>query len=570
MAIPSTTPQGFAPAQEPQEFERAVDRSLLPWAILAALIVVAAAELMYLGRGLTFNYDEWEYVLFRQGHALDVFLKPHNEHVSVIPIVVFKGLFSTVGIEHYGAYRLTNVLVVQACAVLVYLYGRPRIGAWYALVPAALVGFMGAATEDLFWPFEMSLEIPIACVIGGFLLLDRGGRWADVAVSALATVAAFCSGVGLAVLAALAVDIGGRPGRARRAWVVVVPAALYLAWWIPYRADVSIGQNIPFVPRFNVNSLAASARGLLALDAQWGPLLVVAVVGGVALTIGRGRGPNLRLVAVCVMAIGYWTSIALVRGADGNPDQGRYLFVGGTVVALAVVEMLRGRRLPEGRTAASITAVVTAGVCLASLQLMRDFLPYLRDPSRLTRAELGAVELARDTLPPELPLTQGRVPGGTVGLYLRARDAYGSAGGSEAELARAAPDARKVVDYYLVRGAALGLERSTGPLAVGGVLPSLAGSQRTALRRHRACTRVAPSAPGAGAQVAVPPGGIVVRPGTGTVSVGIRRFSDEFTALGAVSGPQQARLRLRSDRARRPWIAQAQGTTTFAICAAAS
>src|SRR5437868_6933615 len=84
-------------------------RTAGPWVVLGLLLVAASVELMYLGRHLFFNYDEWDYVLYRQGHAAKVFLTPHNEHVSVVPIIVFKILLKAFGLSHYGAERLVNV-----------------------------------------------------------------------------------------------------------------------------------------------------------------------------------------------------------------------------------------------------------------------------------------------------------------------------------------------------------------------------------------------------------------------------------------------------------------------------
>jgi hypothetical protein len=234
-----------------------------------------------------------------------------------------------------------------------------------------------------------------------------------------------------------------------------------------------------------------------------------------------------------------------------------------------VVELLRGRRLPAGRRAAAVTVILTAMVCLASLQLMRDLLPLMREKSRLLKAEIGAVELARDTLPPEMPLDQSRIPDGTVGLYLRARDAYGSPAASESELAAAAPDARKLVDFLLIKGAAPALEQSPDPFTVQGDAPLHVAAQSAEVRPADSCLRISPSVPDAAVDVVVPRSGLVVRPSRGAVEVGIRRFADEWTPAGEVGRPQQARLTMRPDRARAPWLAQARGSEPFSVCTAA-
>src|SRR4051794_39533379 len=104
-------------------------RGLAPWVLVSLLLLAVSVELMYLGRHLFFNWDEWEYVLYRQGHAPHVFLAPHNEHVSVVPIVIFKVLLKAFGLTHYWGARLVNVLVIELTALLTYVYARPRVGA---------------------------------------------------------------------------------------------------------------------------------------------------------------------------------------------------------------------------------------------------------------------------------------------------------------------------------------------------------------------------------------------------------------------------------------------------------
>jgi hypothetical protein len=49
--------------------------------------------MMYITRGGTFQYDEWDFVLNRRGHGLDTFLRPHNDHLAAVPGFIFKTLF---------------------------------------------------------------------------------------------------------------------------------------------------------------------------------------------------------------------------------------------------------------------------------------------------------------------------------------------------------------------------------------------------------------------------------------------------------------------------------------------
>src|SRR5687767_571505 len=76
-----------------------VDRLSTVGFLVAA--AAAAALLLHLGRGLTFFYDEWDWVFSRRTGAATAFLENHNGHLHAVPIVVYRLLFATVGLETY-------------------------------------------------------------------------------------------------------------------------------------------------------------------------------------------------------------------------------------------------------------------------------------------------------------------------------------------------------------------------------------------------------------------------------------------------------------------------------------
>src|SRR5947207_5143984 len=109
------------------------------------LLFAAAVVLLYAGRHLTFFYDEWDYVLGRRGSSVAAYLDPHNGHLSLFPVVVYKILFAIVGLRHYTPYRVAAIAVHLTCGVMLYTLARRRISPWLALVPTTLLLFMGTA-----------------------------------------------------------------------------------------------------------------------------------------------------------------------------------------------------------------------------------------------------------------------------------------------------------------------------------------------------------------------------------------------------------------------------------------
>ena len=98
---------------------------------------------------------------------------PHNEHLSLVPVLVYKLLFSTVGTDSYVPYRVAGLLLHCGVAALLFAYARRRVGELLALGAAAIVLFLGTAWPDVLWPFQIGFLGSLAAGIGALLALDR-------------------------------------------------------------------------------------------------------------------------------------------------------------------------------------------------------------------------------------------------------------------------------------------------------------------------------------------------------------------------------------------------------------
>src|SRR5512132_2677368 len=112
----------------------ALDHPRAPTVVMAGVLAIALVLLMYLDRGIGFFYDEWTFVLDRRGHDLGTFLKPHNEHIVVAPVIVYKTLFAVAGLGHHWPYFLVLLAMHLLLGLGVYLLVRPRAGAWPAVM----------------------------------------------------------------------------------------------------------------------------------------------------------------------------------------------------------------------------------------------------------------------------------------------------------------------------------------------------------------------------------------------------------------------------------------------------
>src|SRR5919199_2460546 len=131
------------------------------WIALAGLLAIAAVLLVHETRGTSLWFDEWTWALTRRGGDLDTFLKPHQGHLSLVGVIVYKALFATVGIDHSAPYRVVVTACHLACVALLFVYASRRVGGVLALLAAALILFFGPGWPDILWPFQLSWLIAL-------------------------------------------------------------------------------------------------------------------------------------------------------------------------------------------------------------------------------------------------------------------------------------------------------------------------------------------------------------------------------------------------------------------------
>ena len=246
-------------------------RARTPTLLLTVAVAASGGLILNYARHLTFISDDWRVMTSREGWGPDALLKPFNEHLIVGPTVVFKALVELFGMDSALPFFVVSIGLFLICAVLLYLYLVPRVGEWAALVGAVLVLFLGAAWEDLFWAFQMGFFGSVATGLGALIALDReddrGDRWACVLL--LASIA--CGGVGLAFLAAALADVAfGRRPRRNRAWVALVPLAVYAGWRLGWGetagSQISI-ETVQSLPRYVLDAAAAGTASILGREA---------------------------------------------------------------------------------------------------------------------------------------------------------------------------------------------------------------------------------------------------------------------------------------------------------------
>jgi hypothetical protein len=550
---------GRAPASTASE-------SRLWTAALAVAMVVAAALVLHAGRGTSFWFDEWNWIQDRRGWTLDALLAPHNQHLSLLPVLVFKLGFATVGLKSYLPYRLVLLALHLLTAGLLFAYARPRAGGALAFAAATVLLFLGTGWMDIVWAFQIGYVGSLAAGLGALLALDRGTRRGDLVAALLLTASLASSSLGLPVWAMAAVDVLARDGRAKRLPVLAVPAVLYLLWYAAYGSggDARLA-NVLQAPGFMADMAAGAAGALAGLGSDWGRPLALAIGALVAWRALTAAGRPWRLVALVVLPLAFWGLTALARAQFHEPAAPRYLYPGALFVLLVGAEAARGLRVTS-RRAFVLGSVVLAAITVANGGALLDGGGYLRDEASAVRGGLAAVQETGVAVPAGFQPAATDAPQITVGGY---RAAARDLGAPDLPRDPAADDrnARAAADATLIRAGEVSAAPAPGVTAPGPA-PAVEQATGATAAADAGCVLATATTAPATVTVAPPAGGLVVTPlPGGTATIAARRWGDGYgPALTTVASGAREAVTVRQDALPAPWHVQLTLTGAVRVC----
>lgn len=531
-------------------------------AVAAAAVVLALAEW-----GVTYFQDTWAFILDRQGLSAHSFFHPHNEHIVVLPVAITKLLLAVFGMTSNTPEQVAMALTLFAAAILLFAYVRRRTDDWLALIAAVLLLFLGSAWSVLLWPFENEFTLPIVFGLGMLLLLDRDDRGADRWACLTLSLAVISGSLGVCFVVAAFVDVVQR--RRHRGWgrayVFVVPLLLYLAWYVGWGHEAEHHvtlQNALTAPAYVMEGFASALDSLAGLSTipvgapgenDWGRPLLVGALGLVAFAQWRRPGIPRTFWPVAAAAVSYWllAAVNFVPGREASAT--RYVYAGAVFVLLIAAELLRPWRFSRtALIAIGAAALLAIGPNLAQ---MRNGGAWEKEQSVLTRADLGALEIARGTVAPTFTLGSPQTSGTAslaileAGKYFEAVDRWGSPAYTPAELEHAPAIGRKYADVVLGQALPVSVARVPGGF-------NAAKGCRRLPRGPEAETRLGPGA----IRLDVAPGP--------SVQFSLRRFATgEHPVLAPpVAGGSGIVMRIPRDSAPQPWFLHAEAEQPVRIC----
>jgi MFS family permease len=542
-----------------------------PALLLGAVLAISVALSLVLTSKMTFYQDTWAFLIERRDPSTESLFQPHNEHIVVLPVLIEQFFLRVFGMATARPEYVLLAVALAATAWLLYEYVKRRVGPWLALLAAILILCLGPAWEVLQWPFEIGFVGSMLFGIAMLLALERADRRGDIAACVFLILSFGFSSLGIpfALAACVVVLQGPRESWRDRAYVVLIPVALYAAWYLGWghaaESHLSL-RNVMTSPRFVADSMAVAVGSLSGLgtnpvggsaDPVWGRAMLVALI--VLLTFRQRRRPGFPsgLWPVAVAAIASWLLTAFNQFPGREPTASRYQYAAAIFVLMILANLFKDIRL--SRRGVIVAAALTLIAVGPNLVVLKDGRDELVQQSVLTRADTAAIEIARRTVDPNFELTTDVA--GTpslvniyAGKYLEAVDEYGSPAYSVDELLSAPAEGPIQADIVLAHALPISSTIRQGDYRAGAPgencvsFPSDEGAAAE-LPVSAGLTRIE-LAPG-------PPGAISLR----RFAVGGYPVSIEGTAGNSVTT-----LRIPRDTLSRPWYLHIDSEQAARVC----
>ena len=402
--------------------------------IVVAMALVAAVAIVGLAHSYTFYFDEWTFILSAPDWTWSTYLQPHNEHLVMLPRLIYAALLSTVGLRSYLPYMAALLALHATSAVLLFEIVRRRAGDLVAIACSAIFLVLGAAWENLLWAFQIAFVGSVACGFGMLLALDRPSNPRRMAAAALLLTGSLAfSDIGLVFAVAATVILVLVPARRRDlVWLAPV-AALFGAWYVAFGHTGTppnpppTAANVALVPLYTAWGLGESAAGLIGQGGSWGLPALVAVSLVVAVT-WRRRRPDPFALGVLAALVALYVVTGLGRAQLGyqQAGAGRYVYEGAAFWLILLGDT--ARNLPWRGTWRPALAACLFLACFSSATLLFSFAAAKGAQMQREVADLQALAHER----PDPCLNRGATADALVmpqvndpATYYRATDRYG-------------------------------------------------------------------------------------------------------------------------------------------------
>ena len=303
----------------------------VPVAVFVAVLIYAAWFWLHAGRAEWFYLDEWDFLARRKASHIGDLFRPHNEHWTTIPILVYRAFYWLFGLRDYFPYRLVVLVCYLAAAVLLYvLIRRSGVQSCIAVAAASAFALFGAGWENAIKPFEMTFTGGLVFGLVHLLLADHDGPFdrRDRLGLVAGLIGLMFSGIAVTMVAVVGLAVWLRRGW-RLALVHVAPlAAVYSVWWLTYGRTGKVrqlGVHHPSTVGSAIGFVVMGLRGAFAAIGHYaglGAVLALLLVGGLGLARSSVRDAARRAQLAAPLALLAGSIVFLAITAVGRSSFG--------------------------------------------------------------------------------------------------------------------------------------------------------------------------------------------------------------------------------------------------------
>lgn len=538
-----------------------------PWpSLLSLLVLLSTILLLVLGSKIGFFLDDWDLVIDRS--TASDWLLPHNEHIIVIPAALYQLSLSVFGMTAMPLHVIA-VGLFEASIVLLFFWMRPLVGEALSVLACAVMLFLGAATADLVWAFQIGYFGSVVGGLGALLLLRRSTTRSDVVACLLLVVSLLFSSMVIPFCAAAAVQIfcrgesrSGLGFLLRRSWVVLIPGIIFVIWWAgwghlaPNHMDL---ENVLKAPLYTLSALGyagAVLTGTFPLREAtesylWAlPGLLLA---GALIYLVRRRGnvpPEFWMGAAAALA--FWVLAGLNFSPGRDFASSRYQYPSAIFLLLVLAGAATGLR-PGPQLLKGLIALTVFSVTVNLAALIYLFGDTYKVYEGRNLSGMTALDISRATVSPDFRIGMDSDGDGaqlSAASYFAAVERYGTPAWNEQEIAEASADERERIDQILV----LALPVTTVPAAR---VTSDGGSCRTVAADPESPESIKVDSP------------LLYLSSRQNVPILLGRFGDGLNAAGwAVAAGTPTGYRIPADESGVPWRIGFRGKGAVTICSA--
>ncbi len=509
------------------------------WLLALGVLAAALGRILHLGRGTTFFFDEWNFLLDRNEISISNLLESHNGHLSAIPVAVYQFLLRLFGGGTYFPYRLLSALLHCLIALTAGLMVRRRAGFILSVATIVLIGFMGAGWQNWLWGFQIGMQLSVLSGLLGLLLLGEGcSSTRQYVAGGVLAISMLSSGVGIAVLVGLSSVAVVR--RLNRFLVVAfISVVVYGGWSLRYGESQAQSRNIGRLTSYVAESASTALADLGGWNWAIGGVIAGVVIGPVIATIRQRTTSSVYVLGLGAICLSGWVMSALSRAHLGEPGASRYVHV-----ALCWMIPMSTLALSQRKTSHLIRNVAVVLVVVLAVPGSWDVADRagvdFRERSQIVRAELTAMMQISGSVEAGFQPDPSRAPQISAARFKKFAARYSAPLIDPAEFESLPNVARQEIDRVLSIG--VGLEDHQVPVDHGQNCDSVEANHQEILKPEQKYSF------------------------SGVHSVEIRRFGDTPISLSPTLPGTPSQLMIEVDQQPRPWTARFISATPFVLC----